>query len=177
MEDKISIFEKEIFNISEHFSIVSFDNLSIVQLKMKQKVYNYETLYMGDDGEFTMYIDLVKEEFSLSSCSNIRFKMEYDIVSMFNKVKSANIVYHIKYYLLHMNKKQILIATLKEDNNYTFIFDDENKKWQFVGKLDDLIDSTYYLEELTKNEAIMISFGEFVCYKYEEMFNFKIEEE
>ena len=55
----------------KHFSVVSFDNLALEQLEVKNMVdeKTWERSYMGDDGKYTMYIDLVKEEFATSSIS------------------------------------------------------------------------------------------------------------
>lgn len=47
---------------------------------------------MGDDGNFTFYIDLVKGEFSKNSCTpeNERFKIDqkYSVEMMFNLIKN-----------------------------------------------------------------------------------------
>ena len=43
---------------------------------------------MGDEGQFTMYIDAVKEEFGVSSTSNKRWKLKDNIKNMFNVVKN-----------------------------------------------------------------------------------------
>lgn len=55
--------------ILEGFPIVSFDNLAIERLHVKDYLGEdeYNKIYMGDDGEFTFYIDLVKGIFSKSS--------------------------------------------------------------------------------------------------------------
>jgi hypothetical protein len=42
---------------------------------------------MGDDGNFTMYIDLVNQEFAQSSVSTERHPIMNDIKDMFNKIK------------------------------------------------------------------------------------------
>jgi hypothetical protein len=41
---------------------------------------------MGDDGKYTMYVDLVKQEFSKSSTCMERYPIESTIDKMFNKV-------------------------------------------------------------------------------------------
>lgn len=55
----------------KHFPIVSFDNLALEQLNVKDFVdeKTWEKYYMGDDGQYTMYIDLVKQEYATSSVS------------------------------------------------------------------------------------------------------------
>lgn len=88
IENNINKIENNILNLSKHFKLISFDNLAIKQLKMEQKIKNFKNLYMGDDGEFTMYIDLVKNNYSISSTSNIRYDMEDTIEKMFKKIRS-----------------------------------------------------------------------------------------
>lgn len=85
----IDILKDGIIDISKHFYVVSFDNLAISQLDMRNKMSaeDFERYYMGDDGLFTMYIDLVKEEFAKSSISVNRYKLLDDIKDMFRIVK------------------------------------------------------------------------------------------
>ena len=45
---------------------------------------------MGDDGDFTMYIDLVKGEFAKNSTSLKRYKLLNTIEEMFEVVKSES---------------------------------------------------------------------------------------
>ncbi len=51
--------------------VISYDNLAIEQLNLGKDNQNY----MGDDGEFSMYLDLVKEQFAISSTNIRRFPM------------------------------------------------------------------------------------------------------
>lgn len=76
--------------VIKHFDVVSFDNLAIEQLNVKRLMSNkdWNEFYMGDDGQFTMYIDLVEEKFTKSSISVQRFELMDDIIDMFNVVKS-----------------------------------------------------------------------------------------
>lgn len=55
--------------IIEGFKVVSFDNLAIEQLNVRNILSKeeFEEIYMGDDGEYTFYVDLVKGEFARSS--------------------------------------------------------------------------------------------------------------
>ncbi len=75
--------------IIEHFKVVSFDNLAIEQLEVKRLMTEDEwnNFYMGDDGQFTMYIDMVNNAFAKSSVSEKRYKMLDDIEDMFKIVK------------------------------------------------------------------------------------------
>ncbi len=72
------------------FDCISFDNLALNQLDVKGLISkeDYEKMYMGDDGEATMYIDLVNRQFAKSSTSNDRYPLENDIIKMFNIVKN-----------------------------------------------------------------------------------------
>ena len=51
--------------------ILSFDNLAIEQLDVKNNVTEkeWDDHYMGDDGQFTMYVDGVTQEYAKSSIS------------------------------------------------------------------------------------------------------------
>jgi len=90
IEDNKKIIYDNITNIIKGFKVVSFDNLAINQLKLRRIFSNkdWNEFYMGDDGQFTMYIDLVEEKYALSSTSIERYKIMNDIVDMFNVVKS-----------------------------------------------------------------------------------------
>lgn len=72
------------------FKVVSFDNLAIKQLDVKRLLSEQEwnEFYMGDDGKFTMYIDLVKNQFALCSVAEVRFDLLDDIKSMFERVRN-----------------------------------------------------------------------------------------
>ena len=74
------------------FKVVSFDNLALEQLEVKRLLTEEEwnEFYMGSDGKYTMYIDLVKEKFALCSVAEERFDLLDDIKPMFEKVKSLN---------------------------------------------------------------------------------------
>lgn len=73
------------------FDCVSFDNLAIKQLEPKRIMSEdeWQRMYMGDDGQFTMYVDAVNEEFAKSSVSTERYHVEDDIKTMFDKVRGV----------------------------------------------------------------------------------------
>ena len=75
------------------FHVVSFDNLALEQLEVKRLLTEEEwnEFYMGNDGKYTMYIDLVKEQFALCSVAEERFDLLENIKPMFEKVKSLNV--------------------------------------------------------------------------------------
>lgn len=74
--------------LAKHFDIVSFDNLAVEQLGVKNMVSEdeWETSYMGDDGRFTMYVDLVKKQYALSSVSTRHDISSNNIDDLFNNV-------------------------------------------------------------------------------------------
>ena len=78
--------------ILENFSVVSFDNLALNQLHIKSILTKdqWQTFYMGDDGEFTMYIDLINKTYSTSSISpiNERQSLKNNIVEMFQDIRN-----------------------------------------------------------------------------------------
>ena len=89
---KIAELEAKIQEYLESFKVLSFDNLALEQLNIKKYVSpeDWKTHYMGDDGSFTMYIDLVKEEFAKNSTSVDRYNLnDYkSIEEIFNKIKN-----------------------------------------------------------------------------------------
>lgn len=58
--------------------VVSFDNLSIEQLDIRKVIgeEKWKEFYMGDDGQYTLYVDMVKQECAKSSTSPDRFPLE-----------------------------------------------------------------------------------------------------
>lgn len=80
---------RELPNIIKRFKVVSFDNLAIEQLNVKRLMSDkqWNEFYMGDDGQFTMYIDMVNKEFARCSVSDKRHKLMNNIKDMFQIVK------------------------------------------------------------------------------------------
>lgn len=58
--------------------VVSFDNLSIKQLDIREVIgeEKWKEFYMGDDGQYTLYVDMVKQECAKSSTSPDRFPLK-----------------------------------------------------------------------------------------------------
>ena len=73
------------------FNVVSFDNLAITQLDVKRLMSDeeWEEFYMGDDGNYTFYIDLVDEQFGKNSLATERFPVMNSIDDMFQKIVSG----------------------------------------------------------------------------------------
>lgn len=72
------------------FKVVSFDNLAIEQLHIKDRLSDkeWEMFYGGDDGTVTFFIDLVKGVFARNSLSQIVYPIgDKTIDEMFNIIK------------------------------------------------------------------------------------------
>ena len=80
-------------DILSKFKVVSFDNLAIEQLDVKRVVNekDWDEFYMGDDGGFTFYIDMVKGEFSKNSIAKDRYPIgDKTVDEMFQFIKSIS---------------------------------------------------------------------------------------
>ena len=80
-------------DILSKFKVVSFDNLAIEQLDVKRVVdeKDWDEFYMGDDGGFTFYIDMVKGEFSKNSIAKDRYPIaDKTVDEMFRFIKSIS---------------------------------------------------------------------------------------
>jgi hypothetical protein len=73
------------------FKVVSFDNLALSQLNVKEHVSErvWVACYQGSDATHTMYIDMVKKEFAATSTSAERYEIKETIDKMFNVVKGT----------------------------------------------------------------------------------------
>lgn len=89
--DKWKFFLPSMINSNKF--IVSFDNLALKQLDVKNMVPEnvWESSYMGSDGEFTMYVDAVNMEYSVSS-TNVRKKIGKNetIMDLFSKINEKS---------------------------------------------------------------------------------------
>lgn len=90
VEQAKSEIKEELPRLIKEFKVVSFDNLAIRQLGVKEFLSeeDWNEFYMGDDGFGTYYIDGVNEEFALSSTSLIRHKLLDSIDDMFEKIRN-----------------------------------------------------------------------------------------
>lgn len=82
----------KIEEILKHFKVVSFDNLAIEQLEIRRLMTEeeWDNFYMGDDGQFTMYVDMVNKKFARCSVSEKRYDLMDNIKDMFKVVKKEN---------------------------------------------------------------------------------------
>lgn len=71
------------------FKVISFDNLALAQLGVKEMVdeATWEKMYMGDDGTATMYVDMVNREYAVSSTSVQRYILPSTIDEAFAQVR------------------------------------------------------------------------------------------
>ncbi|HOG04651.1 MAG TPA: hypothetical protein PK978_00230 [Paludibacter sp.] len=70
---------------------LSFDNLSIEQLYIKQMMTEkeWDKYYMGDEFTFSMYMDAVNQQFAPSSTSNERESFDnYSLIEYFQKFRN-----------------------------------------------------------------------------------------
>lgn len=74
------------------FDVVSFDNLAIEQLHVKEHMSNeqWDSFFMGEDGDYTFYIDMVERMFAKDSLSMERYHLMDDINDMFNFLRGRN---------------------------------------------------------------------------------------
>jgi len=87
-EDLDAFLFPEIIN-NGWFKVVSFDNLAIKQLHVQKHLpeEQWEEFYMGDDGNYTFYIDMVDGTFGKNSLATKRYPIMDNIDDMFNKIK------------------------------------------------------------------------------------------
>lgn len=75
--------------LKTNFKLISFDNLAIGQLHMRKHINEAEwnKSYMGDDGQFTMYLDMVEQTYARSSTSERKPIFSNDIRDLFKKIR------------------------------------------------------------------------------------------
>lgn len=89
-DNKQYLYDK-LEEITKQFKVVSFDNLALEQLDVKRLLTEkeWESFYMGDDGGFTFYIDLVEGKFAKNSVSDERYDIENKTVDeMFQFIRN-----------------------------------------------------------------------------------------
>ena len=88
--DKIANLRHGLPYLFDRYRAISFDNLAIDQLAVRQVVTGeqWQEFYMGDEGIFTMYLDLVKKEYAVSSTSlRHPFEAGVSIPELFARVR------------------------------------------------------------------------------------------
>lgn len=80
-EEGYKILDKQIWlkenlpEIAKHFSIISFDNLAVEQLNVRNLVdeETWSTRFLGEDGSISFYINLVDGYFAKNSLSSVHY--------------------------------------------------------------------------------------------------------
>ena len=85
----------ELSDLIGPFHVVSFDNLAIEQLSIKERWCelsdkSWDEFYAGDDGNFTYYIDMVERKFARSSTADFdkRYDLLDDVDEMFKVIQN-----------------------------------------------------------------------------------------
>ena len=88
VERNKQIIHDNIREILNHFEVISFDNLALKQLEFERILTKkqWDEFYMGDDGQFTMYIDIPKQQFSKNSMSDVKYGLLDNIDDMFKVI-------------------------------------------------------------------------------------------
>lgn len=80
IENRKEYLKNNLKALRDSFITMSFDCLAVEQLCLKDIVNkrDWERSYMGDDGKFTMYVDLVSETFGVNSTTPLseRYKLD-----------------------------------------------------------------------------------------------------
>lgn len=73
--------------IKDKFNVISFDNLALEQLDVKNTLdipdEAWQEIYMGDDGKFTFYIDMVNKTFAKNSVVELQQPVLKSVDEMF----------------------------------------------------------------------------------------------
>lgn len=89
IEFRQNVMKEHLDEIIKLFDVVSFDNLALEQLDIKNRVSQeeWERHYQGEEGSLTMYIDAVKGEYGINSIAIKRYKITNNVRNMFRTVK------------------------------------------------------------------------------------------
>ena len=89
IDNNVKCLRDNIKEISRHFNVISFDNLALEHLDMKSQMPNkeWERLYMGDEGEYTFFIDAVNKKFAISSLADEQYDLMNNVDDMFRMVR------------------------------------------------------------------------------------------
>ena len=78
--------------VTNHFYVTSFDNLALEQLDVRRLLNDeaWQEFYMGDDGKYTFFIDMVNGFFAKDSMSPDHYPIMDSIDDMFRFIRSKN---------------------------------------------------------------------------------------
>jgi hypothetical protein len=88
VDDMLIELAQTLPDLRNHFKAIAFDNLAVKQLCLSSIISKeeYDNFYMGDDGEYTMYIDLVAGKFGKSSSHPLRNINANSVADLFAQV-------------------------------------------------------------------------------------------
>ena len=90
IEANIAYLRENLYpNHRKQFNGVGFDTLSTEHLDIRHQVSdeNWQLHFMGEEGSYTYYLDLVNEKFAVSSMETEQFDMLDNVDDMFNFVR------------------------------------------------------------------------------------------
>lgn len=90
LKENLKWLKNNFVEVSSSFNVLAFDNLALEQLDVCDEVSkkDWEQFYMGDDGQFTFYVDLVENTYAKNSRSIVRFRNNnFNINEMFKDVQ------------------------------------------------------------------------------------------
>lgn len=93
VDNNISWLSDHMDKLYNSFSTVCMDNPALSQLPVRETIGDklFDEIYMGDDGQHTFYIDMVKKEYAVSSTHTDRYPIgDKSIRDMFHHVKSLS---------------------------------------------------------------------------------------
>jgi len=91
IQENMTWLNKNLKSLWSRCAVLSFDNLALEQLNVRGLLTDeqWEKFYMGDDGQYTFYMDLVKWEYAKNSLAQERFHIgDKTIDEMFKHVRT-----------------------------------------------------------------------------------------
>lgn len=81
IDANINWLNDHLMEYTDKFTVISFDNLAISHLHLKEKISEgtWNSSYMGDEGAFTFYIDSVNHKFAISSLDKTKYDYTNDM--------------------------------------------------------------------------------------------------
>lgn len=100
IDNNINQLKDNLVNFKDWFKVFSFDNLALKQLDVKNILFankqdEWDEFYMGDDGQYTFYIDMVEGKYFPNSLSSklLRFEVgDKSIDDMFNHIREPLLI-------------------------------------------------------------------------------------
>jgi len=92
LEERLADWRHGLHKIASNAESVSFDNLALEQLQVRSFVSArfWKQGYMGDDGQFTMYLDAVTDSFAANSTSERQARNGRSLSEMFAAVRASS---------------------------------------------------------------------------------------